>query len=181
MSITFERANLSHQETIFQWLSEPHIQEFWDNSQEHKDDILNFINGRTQTYFFGTTKYWIAKINSVAFAIILSDQINASQPDLQQIHRENLSKQGRTFFIDFGIGNKEYLGKGLAANTLEGFVKFYHTNVDPQADTFFIDPDLSNPKAKHVYEKAGFIFKGDFEMKSGFFEGKTTQLLVREL
>ena len=181
MNITFEKAHLSHKDIIFHWLKEPHMQEHWDNSQEHKDDILNFLNGRKQTYFFGTTKYWIAKINTVAFAIILSDQIEPSQIDLQPLHRQNLSKQGHTCCIDFGIGNKEYLGKGLAAITLDGFVKFYTTQVDLLADTFFIDPDVSNPKAKHVYEKAGFILKGDFEMKSGFFEGKATQLLVREL
>lgn len=39
MNIHFEKANLSHKETIFNWLKEPHVQEFWDNSQEHKDDF----------------------------------------------------------------------------------------------------------------------------------------------
>lgn len=28
------------------WLNEPHVQEFWDNTQAHKEDILNFIQGR---------------------------------------------------------------------------------------------------------------------------------------
>lgn len=181
MTITYEKANLSHKETIFNWLGEPHIQEFWDNSQAHKEDILNFLNGRKQTYFFGTTKYFIAKINSVAFAIILSDQIQPDQPDLQKLHLDNLSKDGHTYFIDFGIGNKEYLGKGLAAITLDGFVKFYKKEVDPLADTFFIDPDLSNPKAKHVYEKAGFVLKGNFEMISGFFKGNPSHLLVKQI
>lgn len=44
MNIHFEKANLTHKETIFSWLEEPHIKEFWDNSKEHKEDILNFIN-----------------------------------------------------------------------------------------------------------------------------------------
>ena len=90
-------------------------------------------------------------------------------------------KHGHTYFIDFGIGNKEYLGKGLAAITLDGFVKFYKKEVDPLADTFFIDPDLSNPKAKHVYEKAGFVLKGNFEMISGFFKGNPSHLLVKQI
>ncbi len=181
MTITYEKANLSHKETIFNWLSEPHIQEFWDNSQAHKEDILNFLYGRKQTYFFGTTKYFIAKINSVAFAIILCDQIQPNQSDLQKLHHDNLSKHGHTCFIDFGIGNKEYLGKGLAAVTLDGFLKFYKKEVDPLADTFFIDPDLSNPKAKRVYEKAGFVLKGCFEVNSGFFKGNASHLLVRQI
>jgi hypothetical protein len=34
------------------------MQEFWDNGQEHKDDIINFIHGRKQHYFYGTTQHW---------------------------------------------------------------------------------------------------------------------------
>ena len=43
MNIHFEKANASHIDTIFGWLAQPPIQEFWDNTQGHKDDILNFI------------------------------------------------------------------------------------------------------------------------------------------
>jgi len=56
MSIHFEKANLNHIPMIFEWLAQPYIQEFWDNTQYiqefwdntqgHKDDILNFVNGR---------------------------------------------------------------------------------------------------------------------------------------
>lgn len=53
--IEFEQATLKHKDIIFQWLAEPHMQEFWDNSQEHKDDILIFMNGRKKasSYFNG--------------------------------------------------------------------------------------------------------------------------------
>ena len=37
--ISFEKASIKHQDMIFKWLAEPHMQEFWDNSQEHKDDL----------------------------------------------------------------------------------------------------------------------------------------------
>ena len=43
MSINFEKANVSHVDIIFGWLSEPFVQEFSDNTQGHKDDILNFV------------------------------------------------------------------------------------------------------------------------------------------
>ena len=51
MNITFEKSTYHHKQTIFAWLEEPHMQEFWDNTEEHKNDILNFIYGRKQTYF----------------------------------------------------------------------------------------------------------------------------------
>ena len=41
--ITFEKATFTHKETIFSQLAEPYVQEFWDHTQGHKDDILNFM------------------------------------------------------------------------------------------------------------------------------------------
>ncbi len=49
---------------------------------------------------------------------------------------ENLSKSGHAISLDFGIGNKNYLGKGLASPTLEAFVSFYHNHIDNFTDTF---------------------------------------------
>jgi hypothetical protein len=46
MNIHFEKVTGAHLDPIFKWLSEPHIMEFWDNTQEHKDDIVNFAEGR---------------------------------------------------------------------------------------------------------------------------------------
>ncbi|MCC2646791.1 MAG: Acetyltransferase [Rickettsiaceae bacterium] len=180
MQIEFEPATFKHVETIFSWLAEPHMIEFWYNSQEHKDDILNFINGRQQHYFYGTTKYWIGLIDNIPYSFILSDLLLPDQ-DLSPLHREYLSKSGNTISLDFGIGNKEFLGKKLAAPTLERFMEFYHSQIDPSADTFFIDPDLSNPRAKHVYEKAGFKLVGNFDMLNGTFKGSETYLLVKRV
>lgn len=180
--IYFEKANLKHEDVIFSWLSEPHIQEFWDNSEEHKDDIKIFIEGRkiASTYFDGIFTYWIAVIDQVPYALIMTAEV-LDDADCNELWKNYLSKTGKTFSIDFCIGNKELLGKGLAAPTLEAFVKFYHKVVDHKADTFFIDPDESNPKAKHVYEKAGFQQVGEFIMKSGAFAGHKTELMVKSL
>ena len=40
MNVHFEKAQPSHIEIIFEWLAEVHMMEFWDNSQEHKDDLV---------------------------------------------------------------------------------------------------------------------------------------------
>lgn len=48
MTLSFEKISLQHVDIIFDWLAEPFIQEFWDNTQGHKDDILNFVNGRKE-------------------------------------------------------------------------------------------------------------------------------------
>lgn len=182
LKITFEKASLSHQEIIFSWLSEPHMMEFWDNTQDHKDDILNFINGRKQHYFYGTTKYWIGSIDNQPHAFILTDEIKRSEEDLSDLLKENLSKTGNTIFLDFGIGNKNFLGKGLAAPTLKSFIEFYLNDVDHKADTYFIDPDENNPRAIHVYQQAGFKIVGKEEPATkGGFIGQRSFLMVQTL
>ncbi len=179
--IHFEKVGAQHQKVIFEWLAEPHMQEFWDNSQEHKDDILNFIHGRKQHYFYGTTCYWIGSVDQHPFCFLLTDEILPSEVTERPLHKKHLSNTGRTICIDFGIGNKNFLGKGLAAPALKQFVDFYQKQVDPQADTFFIDPDDANPRAKHVYEKAGFSAVGEFLMQDGAFKAQKTHLMIKKL
>ena len=125
MKIKFEKVTRAHVDTIFSWLCEPHIMEFLDNSQEHKDDILNFIHGKPQTYFAGTTQYWMGFIDKQPYAFVLSDILKKDQEDLSNTHLANMSETGHTISLDFGIGNKEYLWRGLAAPTLSEFMIFY--------------------------------------------------------
>jgi RimJ/RimL family protein N-acetyltransferase len=137
MNIRFEKASQAHVDTIFSWLAEPHMMEFWDNSQEHKDDIINFINKRPQTYFAGTFEYWIGFFDDEPYAFILSDILEKEQTDLPEIHLVNMSQTGHTVALDFGIGNKKYLGRKLGAPTLSAFMAYYKSTVDPKTDIFY--------------------------------------------
>jgi len=44
-----------------------------------------------------------------------------------------------------------------------------------------IYPDENNPRAYHVYEKAGFSPAANFKPLKGVFEGKATHLMVKHL
>ena len=178
--IYFEKATAKHQDIIFKWLAETHMQEFWDNSQEHKDDILNFIHGRKQHYFYGTTQYWVGYIDDQPFSFILSDQILSTQ-NISDVHHQHLSEAGHTTVLDFGIGHIAYLGKGLAAPTLKAFMAFFQKSIDPKTDTFFIDPDIKNPRAIHVYEQAGFKLVGNYVATEGAFKEQTSYLMVKHI
>jgi RimJ/RimL family protein N-acetyltransferase len=184
MTIHFEKANKGHIDFIFKWLQEPHMMEFWDNSQEHKDDILNFVNNRKEPshYFHGIFTYWIGFYNHESYALIMTSEVIADQacPPLWESH---LSSTGKTITLDFGIGNKKYLGKGLAAPTLKAFMIFYKQEIDSEADTFFIDPDDNNPRARHVYFKAGFVDVGTFQAPKAYWEfsGKGAHLMVKKI
>jgi len=179
MNITFKKAKLAHKDVIFEWLEEPHMKEFWDNSQKHKDDILNFIN-RNKKPYEGIFTYWIGSINNDPFCFILTSQMRAEQKDIPELHRAHLSKTGNTITIDFGIGNKKHLGKGLAAPTLEKLTQFIKEEVDPKVDTFIIDPNENNPRAIHVYNKAGFKHVGEYVVEKGTFKGQISKLMVKK-
>ena len=73
MNIHFEKANNSHLDIIFSWLAEPFVQEFWDNTQAHKDDILSFFNARKEpsNYCNGKYVYWIASCDNHPFAMLM--------------------------------------------------------------------------------------------------------------
>ncbi|CCD04691.1 TPA: GNAT family N-acetyltransferase [Legionella pneumophila] len=183
MNITFEKANASHIELIFSWLKEPFVQEFWDNTQAHKDDILNFINGRTEpsSYADGKYVYWIASGNGHPFAMLMTIQ-ETSEDEIDEIKLINLSKTGHSYGIDYMIGDKNYFGIGYGARTLIEFIDFFIKEVDPKADTFLIDPASDNPRAKHVYIKAGFEYVADFLMSGDVSgAGKLHHLLIKRI
>lgn len=169
LNIKFQEASLDHRGYVLQWLEEPHVKEFWDNSPEHREDILLFMKGRKEPspYWDGIFDYWIGLINDEPYCLLMTSEILLSQSDLPAVWRTHLSKVGRTYSIDFMIGNRKYLGHGLGGPTLEDFTQFIREAVDPSIDTFFIDPADSNPRAKHVYEKGGFkrvaTFYRDFQ------------------
>jgi RimJ/RimL family protein N-acetyltransferase len=175
MNIHFDKANIAHKEIILDWLQKPHVQEFWDNSQECKDDVLNFINGRKDPspYFNGVFEYWVGYFNQDPYSLILTSYF-------EDWGRDSLSSTGRTVTLDFAIGNLNYLGQGLAAPTLQAFMDFYRLSVDPSVTTFFIDPDIDNIKAQHVYKKAGFRKKGRYKVTEGYFSGHTNLVMIRK-
>jgi len=181
VSIQFRSLTKKDLPIIFQWIKEPHVREFWDNSQAHCDDIINFIDCRIKpsSYANGMYVYWIALDDDVPYALLMTIKESIAE-DIKQIKLNNLSKTGTSYGIDYMIGNKAYLGRGLGATTLAQFINFFRTEIDPIADTFFIDPAADNPKAKHVFMNAGFDYIDDFIMSGKVSKrGKKHHLLMK--
>lgn len=181
-AITFTKLELKHVDTILHWLIEPHIIEFWDNTQAHKDDIINFACRRKipSSYADGMYKYFVASFEHEPFAMFMIIQ-EIHKEDIGWEKLERLSKTGNTYSLDYMIGNINFLGCGYGANTLVRFIEYFRSYIDLKADTFLIDPVSSNPRAKHVYMKAGFEHVCDFIMEgcvSG--AGKLHNLLVKK-
>lgn len=182
MNIRFEKVTGTHLDTIFNWLVEPHIMEFWDNSQEHKDDIVNFAQGRKapSSYAGGGYVYWIAFLEDELFAMLMTIQ-ETHREDIGQEKLKRLSKTGHTYGLDYMTGNPKFFGKGYGSRTLSDFIDYFREFVDSKADTFLIDLASDNLKAKHVYMKAGFKHACDFMMESDISgAGKIHHLLVKK-
>lgn len=190
--ITFEKASFVHKETIFAWLDEPHVIEFWDNCPEHRLDILNFMEGRQirspymkdrKSESNGIFDYWVGSIDNVPFAMLMTSEITADDCEQEDLpYGPYLSTTGKSFGIDFMIGNKSYLGKGLAAPTLEAFTSFFQNQINPTTDIFIIDPNDDNPRAQHVYAKAGFELMGEAAASdTGYFQGKRINIMVKKM
>ncbi|NDD59574.1 MAG: GNAT family N-acetyltransferase, partial [Chlamydiae bacterium] len=166
MNIFFKKVGLQHVAIIFSWLTQPHLQEFWDTTQPHKDDILIFANGRQSpsSYEDGLYSYFIAYADDQPYALLMMLK-EKEEYDLPAIKKAHLSKTGSTYSLDYMIGNPDFLDKGLGAKTLNAFMNYVRTEIDSTTDTFFIDPEATNTRARHVYEKAGFVHVGDFIME----------------
>lgn len=180
--ITFKKVTIDHKKLIFSWLAEPHVQEFWDNTQSHKDAILNFIDGRIEpsSYCDGKYIYWIAYADGKPYAMLMTIK-ETLKDDIGDLKLSHLSKTGHTYGLDYMIGNTEYLGKGYGSRTLIEFIDFLRNKFDKKADTFLIDPASNNPKAKRVYEKAGFKHIADFVMGGSVNgSGKPHHLLIKK-
>jgi predicted acetyltransferase/RimJ/RimL family protein N-acetyltransferase len=180
--ITFEKASSLYKEIIFSWLAKPHVQEFWDNTQAHKDDILNFMSDRKEpsNYCDGKYIYWIALDSGKPYAMLMTIA-NTLKDELSDRLLELLSKTGHTYGLDYMIGCAEHIGKGYGAKTLIEFIDFFRESFDKKADTFMIDPAADNPRAKRVYEKAGFKHIADFVMGGDCSDsGKPHHLLIKK-
>ncbi|MDF3047207.1 MAG: acetyltransferase [Candidatus Midichloriaceae bacterium] len=182
MNISFEKVTSTHLDTIFSWLAEPYIMEFWDNTKAHKDDIINFTQGRKtpSSYADGKYTYWIAFFKNKPFAMLMT---------IKETHKNNigeeklsqLSKTGNTYSLDYMIGDPNFFGKGYGAKTLFEFINYFRASVDSKADTFLIDPESGNHRAKHVFMKAGFKHVCDFTMKGDVSgAGKLHHLLIKK-
>ena len=178
---TFQKAETSHKEIIFSWLSESHMKAVWDNSPAHKQDIEVFMQGRKNpsSYLNGVLTYWVGSYEDVPISLVITAPITQDDttPDVWKHH---LCPSGSNYSIDFGIGNKDFLGKGLAAAMLEAFVSFFKEKVDQQVAQFLIEPHIQTAKIKRIHQKAGFHFVSIIRDKNeNLYDQSETFLMIK--
>lgn len=137
LNFHFRPAKSSQRTLIHDWLRQPHIKEWM-----HGVGLQNTLNG-LETFFQGkpNTTYWIAYDKDTPFAFLIT------------------SPEGNdATTLDLFICDLNYVGKGIAAPMIQEFLISQFPNVK----RVLIDPEATNTKAIHVYQKVGFKITGEF-------------------
>ncbi len=171
--IKFRLAQPLEQAMLLGWFDEPHIKEFWDNSESNRKNLTDYLSGHKNLF-----DYWIGSIDQNPYCMIMTSDAKDGNPPLLKPY---LSSTGKTWTIDFMIGNKNYLGKGLASTTLDLFTRYIPQLIDVKVDTWLIDPAADNTKAVHVYTKAGFEKVSEFTPVKGYFANKLHYLMLKKV
>ena len=137
---------------ILNWLEADHVKEFYygDGLQNTLDNINLYCQGISNNgdYSFD---HWVAFIDNKPFGFLMTSTIDGPY-DLNDDHNKWYVHGKHIFTLDLLIGPQEFLGKGLAHRMIKEFILNKFSN----ADFFLIDPEKSNLKAIHIYQKVGF-------------------------
>ena len=136
-SFHFSSAEPSQRALLHQWFEQKHIKEWM-----HGVGLQNTLNG-LEKFFQGNsdTTYWIGYDKDIPFAFFIT------------------SPEGEdAITLDLFICDLHYLGKGLAVPMIKEFLisQFFHMK------KVLIDPEATNARAIHVYQKVGFKITGEF-------------------
>jgi RimJ/RimL family protein N-acetyltransferase len=133
----FEPVKASQRTLIHDWLKQTHIKEWI-----HGVGLQNTLNG-LEEFFRGesNTTYWIGYDNDIPFAFLITSPEGDDATTL-----------------DLFICDLNYLGKGIAVLMIQEFLISHFSNMNK----VLIDPEATNKRAIHVYQKAGFRIVGEF-------------------
>lgn len=131
---------------LARWLAEPHVAEWWDEGPEASlAEIREAIDSIS-------TEPLIVELDGRPIAYLQS-----YDPHLEDNHPYQDQPFG-TLGIDLSIGDPELVSRGHGSAMLSQFVEALFSEGVPRV---VIDPDPTNARAVHAYEKAGFQRLGE--------------------
>lgn len=147
---TFKTADKSHRELIHAWLHQDYINE-WIHGQGLKRTLEELdLSFKGLAVFH----HWIAYNGEEPFGYLITTNVDKKEGDYSKFcHRE-----GRAITLDVFICDPKYLGKGFGVRMIEEFLLSQPANVTD----VFIDPEVKNERAVHVYKKVGFHIIKEF-------------------
>jgi RimJ/RimL family protein N-acetyltransferase len=151
-SFHFKLVDTAQRSLVHRWLKEPHVAKWFygqglQNTLQHLDE---FLNNSISSFF----QYWIAFDGTHPFAFLITTSVTKPVDSISQWCEE----EGPAITLDMLIGDLHYLGKGLSHRVIQEFL----LSQFPDVTEVLIDPEASNTRAVHVYQKAGFKIVGEF-------------------
>jgi RimJ/RimL family protein N-acetyltransferase len=148
--LSFKLVEKTDRSLVHSWLLQPHVAKWFygqglENTFKHLDE---FLEGST------SAQYWLGLDHDHPFAFLITSHVDKPHDELTKWS----SPVGETITLDMLIGDARYLGKGYAVQMIHGFLLSQVAAVDE----VLIDPEASNKRAIHVYQRAGFNQLGEF-------------------
>lgn len=161
LHFTFQPAVKSQRELIHQWLQQDYIREWI-----HGQGLQNTLSGLDQFFQYQLeakeidrnttmTQHWIGYDDDKPFVYLLTSNIFKQSENEYSKYSET---DGPLMTLDIFICDAQYLGKGLASHVIKQFL----TSQFSDMAEIFIDPEIRNARAVHVYQKVGFQIVGEF-------------------
>jgi RimJ/RimL family protein N-acetyltransferase len=147
---SFKPVDAAHRTLVHGWLKLPHVAKWFygqglENTLNHLDA---FLKGPS------SSQYWLAYDNSHPFAFLITSHFCKPSDELTRWCTE----KGDAITLDMLIGDTAYLGKGLSHILIREFL----SSQFPHVTEVLIDPEATNTRAIHVYQKAGFEILAEF-------------------
>lgn len=161
LAFTFRRAEPSDIDLIDLWFHSPHVIEFWGDAPTNIDDFRSTMSGNTDLF-----NYWIGYVDDTPFCLLITTDAARGMPEHLVPF---LPETGDAWTLDVLIGPPEFLGRGIAANMLKGFL-CHMQRLNGALQTVLIDPAADNSRAIHVYGKVGFQKISEFIPSGGRFQ-----------
>ncbi|HYF97650.1 MAG TPA: GNAT family N-acetyltransferase [Coxiellaceae bacterium] len=147
----------SQRELIHAWLKQDYMQE-WIHGQGLKNTLMGlekFLKSENLTDQSQLTRHWLGYEDDKAFVYLLTTLV---VKDSSNEYAKLSDQDGLAITLDIFIGDPHYLGKGLAGSVIKEFLLSQFSHVTE----VFIDPEKTNGRAIHVYQKVGFRIVGEF-------------------
>lgn len=142
---TFSLATKRDHELIIGWLHAPHVSPYY-----YGVGLQNTLNDLAKENL-GIHHHWLAYYDGKPIGFLMTSDVEKDE-EIFRPHSKYADLE-KAITLDLLIGDTNYLGKGLAAPMIIEFLQEKFSDVDD----VFIDPSVSNERAIHVYEKAGFV------------------------
>ena len=136
-----------------EWLSRPHVAEWWDTGAETVAAVEARDGGR-----IGRThpvQPWIFEVGGTAVGFIQWYRVED-----EAAWYPGIEIPPHTVAMDLAIGDPQLIGKGLGRRVVLEFAHHVLRSLVPDSTEVWIDPNPRNERAVRAYRAAGFVDTG---------------------